>query len=212
MMMVGMLRRCGRIVTAGLCGCLSLAAQVIRFESGGLEYQALSRDGVTIMYAHLPAQVREYTIVQATVTNGSAEACVVQPELFAFRFPDGREVRASGAESVIDNLLSRANRNDVIRLVSTYEISLYGLTRFRSTNGYEQRRQAAQAALAPTRLSAAAAASAIAFVETKLRPGESTDGALFFPARGRPLEGSRLIVEACGRRFEFDPEPASVSR
>lgn len=207
-----MLRWLRLVLAVGWAGSCVLSAQVIRFESGGLEYQTLSRNGVTIMFAHLPAQVREYTIVQVAVSNGSEAACTVQPEMFAFRFPDGREVRAGSAESVIANLLSRASRTDVIRLVSTYEISLYGLSRFRSTNGYEQRRQAAQAALAPTRLSAAAAASAIAFVETKLKPGESTDGALFFPARGRPLEGSRMVVEACGEQFEFEPEPAPASR
>ena len=211
-MMNRMLRWFRLILAAAWAGGCVLTAQVIRFESGGLEYQTLSRNGVTIMFAHLPMQVREYSIVQAAVSNGSEAACTVQPEMFAFRFPDGREVRAGSAESVINNLLNRASRTDVIRLVSTYEISLYGLSRFRSTNGYEQRRQAAQAALAPTKLSAAAAASAIAFVETKLKPGESTDGALFFPARGRPLEGSRMVVEACGQQFEFEPEPPSSSR
>jgi hypothetical protein len=60
-----------------------------------------------------------------------------------------------------------------------------------------------------TKLSAAAAASAIAFVETKLKPGDSTDGAVFFPAKGRSLEGSRLRVTACGQLFEFDVEPAN---
>jgi len=207
-----MLRWFRLILAVAWAGGCALTAQVIRFESGGLEYQTLSRSGVTIMFAHLPMQVREYSIVQAAVSNGSEAACTVQPEMFAFRFPDGREVRAGSAESVVNNLLNRASRTDVIRLVSTYEISLYGLSRFRSTNGYEQRRQAAQAALAPTKLSAAAAASAIAFVETKLKPGESTDGALFFPARGRPLEGSRMVVEACGEQFEFEPEPPSSSR
>jgi hypothetical protein len=188
---------------------LAAPAQVIRFESGGLNYQTLSRGGLTTMYAHLPSQVREYTIVQAAVTNGSKVVCTVQPEAFAFRFPDGRDLRAEGAEAVVTNLLEKASRNDVIRLIATYEIGLYGLSRYKSTSGYEQRRQAAQAIMTSTKLNAAAAASAIAFVETKLKPGDSTDGAVFFPAKGRPLEGSRLRVTACGQLFEFDVEPAS---
>ena len=188
---------------------LAAPAQVIRFESGGLNYQTLSRGGLTAMFAHLPSQVREYTIVQAAVSNGSKMVCTVQPEAFAFRYPDGRELRAEGAEAVVTNLLEKASRTDVIRLISTYEIGIYGLSRYKSTSGYEQRRQAAQAAMASTKLSAAAAASAIAFVETKMKPGDSTDGALFFPAKGRPLEGSRLRVAVCGQLFEFDVEPAN---
>ena len=195
-------------LAALVVACLAAPAQVIRFESGGLNYQTLSRGGLTTMFAHLPSQVREYTIVQAAVTNGSKMVCTVQPEAFAFRYPDGRDLRAEGAEAVVTNLLEKASRSDVIRLISTYEISLYGLSRFKSTSGYEQRRQAAQAVMTSTKLNAAAAASAIAFVETKLKPGDSTDGAVFFPAKGRPLEGSRLRVNACGQLFEFDVEPA----
>jgi hypothetical protein len=196
-------------LAALIVASLAASAQVIRFESGGLNYQTLTRGGLTAMFAHLPSQVREYTIVQAAVSNGSKMVCTVQPENFAFRYPDGRELRAEGAEAVVTNLLEKASRTDVTRLVATYEIGLYGLSRYKSTSGYEQRRQAAQAAMVSTKLSAAAAASAIAFVETKLKPGDSTDGALFFPAKGRTLEGSRLRVNACGQLFEFDVEPAS---
>jgi hypothetical protein len=188
--------------------CAGAFAQVIEFESGGMRYQTLSRNGLTIMFAHMPAQVREYSIVQATVTNGSNAVYTVHPEDFAFRFPDGREVRADGAQVVVSNFMQNAGRNDVIRLVNTYEMGLYGLTRFKSTNGYEQRRQAAQAEVSSTRLKAAAAASAIIFVEMKLKPGESTDGAVFFPTRGRQLEGSRLRVTTGGQVFEFKPEAA----
>jgi hypothetical protein len=193
-------------MVSALCAGGLASAQVIEFESGGLRYQTLSKNGVTIMYAHLSLQVREYNIVQATVTNGSSVVCTIRPEDFVFRFPDGREVRAAPAQMVVTNFLERAGRNDVIRLVSTYEMSLYGLSRYKSTSGYEQRRQAALAEVTSTKLKAAAAASAIAFVETKLKPGESTDGALFFPARGVPLTGSKLQVTAGGQRFEFNTE------
>jgi hypothetical protein len=181
-------------------------AQVIEFESNGLKYQTLSKNGVTIMYAHLPAQLREYSIVQAAVSNGSKIATTVRPESFAFLLDDGREVSGTPADTVIAMLLDKGSRGDVIKLVSTYEISLYGLARYRFTSGYEQRRQAAQATLTSTKLVAAATASAIAFVEVRLKPGESTDGALFFATHGKPRPGSRMRVKAAGQLFEFDPE------
>ncbi len=194
-----------------LISTASLAsAQVIEFESGGLRYQTLSKNGVTVMYAFLPIEVRDYSIVQATVSNGSGSVCAVKPEDFAFRFPAGKELRAASAQSVVTELMDRAGRNDVIRLVSTYEVSLYGLSRYQSTSGYEKRRQAALAEVTSTRLKAAAAASAIAFVEIKLKPGESTDGALFFPNRGAPFAGSVLRAVAGGQIFEF--KPAAVTR
>jgi len=191
-----------------LLASFAASAQVIEFESAGLRYQTLSRNGVTIMYAHLFMQVRDYSIVQATVTNGSGGVCTIRPEDFMFRFPDGREVRAAPAQTVVTEFLEKAGRNDVIRLVSTYEMSLYGLSRYKSTSGYQQRRQAALAEVSSTKLKAAAAASAIAFVEMKLKPGESTDGALFFPTRGAPLTGSQLRVSTGGELFEFNTETA----
>ena len=54
---------------------------------------------------------------------------------------------------------------------------------------------------------AAAAASAIALVETRLAPGQSTDGAIFFPNDGKPLGPGRLQVRVAGEMFEFDSEP-----
>ena len=192
-------------------GCLlaSASAQVIEFESGGLRYQTLSKNGVTVMYAHLPSQVRDYSIVQVAVSNGATGACLVRPEDFAFYREGGLAVRAAPAEKVVNEFLERASRDDVIKLVATYEIGLYGIGRIRSTNGYEKRRQAAVAELGSAKLKAAAAASAIALIETKLKPGESTDGAIFFPASGRPLAGLRLAVTVGGQRFEFEVESAT---
>ena len=95
--------------------------------------------------------------------------------------------------------------DDVIRLVQTYELTLYGLSRYKSTNGYEQRRQAAFAEVSNTKLKAAAAASAIAFPTVKLAPGQSTDGALFYATQGRPLGAGRLSIRAAGDTFAFDP-------
>ena len=105
-------------------------------------------------------------------------------------------MKATPARQVIDNLISKAGRNDVIKLVAAYESSLYGLQKFKSTNGYEARRQAAFAEVQSAKIKAAAAASAIAFVQTKLTPGQSTDGAVFYEtagqaARRRETDGGR---------------------
>jgi hypothetical protein len=52
-------------------------------------------------------------------------------------------------------------------------------------------------------MKAAAAASAIILVPTRLQPGESTDGALFFVAQGKPLGEGRLVATVGSERFEF---------
>jgi hypothetical protein len=104
----------------------------------------------------------------------------------------------------VTRLMQSGGRNDVIKLVQTYEISIYGLTRYNSTNGYEQRRQAAFGSVSSTKLKAAAAASAVAFSVTKLGPGKSTDGAIFFEHSGNGLGAGRLVVKAGGETFRFD--------
>lgn len=191
-------------VAVAVAFCAAVPAQVIEFESGGLKYQTMSRHGITVMFAHLPLHVREYAIVQVAVSNGSDRPCTTSPEDVTYRRNDGTQFHGTPAKTVVNRLLERAGRNEVIRLINTYEMGLYGIARFRSTSGYEQRRQAAQAELTSTRLKAAAAASAIALVETKLTPGQSTDGAVFFTTLGKPLGDGRLIVQIGGERFEFE--------
>jgi len=185
---------------------LSVCAQVIEFESKGLRYQTLTRNGVTVMFAHMPAHVREYAILQVAVSNGSGTAYLIRPEDFTYVRGDGVVLRASPARNVVEELIAKGNRGDVVGLVSTYEASLYGLSRMRSTNGYEQRRQAALAEVSSTRLKAAAAASAIALVSTRLAAGQSTDGAVFFPNDGKPLTAGRLVVKNSAGEFAFNPE------
>jgi hypothetical protein len=80
-----------------------------------------------------------------------------------------------------------------------------------STNGYEQRRQSAIGEFGGAKLKAAAAASAIAFVKAKLKPGESTDGAIFFHVDRKMMGAGRLVVRFGGETFEFDPIPAVVN-
>ena len=191
------------LIASLFCG---VQAQVIEFESGGLTYRTLSKNGVTIMFAHLPSHVHEYAILQVAVSNGSQAPSTIRPEDFSFHRQDGGVVSATPARTVVTALIEKANRHDVIKLVSTYEMGLYGIARFRSTNGYEARRQAALAEVSSTKIKAAAAASAIALVPTRLIPGQSTDGAVFFPAAGRPLGPGRLIVQAAGEIFDFGAE------
>ena len=75
----------------------------------------------------------------------------------------------------------------------------------KSTSGYEVRRQSALAEVSSTKLKAAAAASAIALVDTKLPPGDSTDGAIFFQTFAKPLGGGKLVVRTNTDTFAFKP-------
>ena len=186
-------------------------AQVIEFESGGLRYQTLTRRGLTIMFAHLPTQIREFAVIQVAVSNGSEEPVLIRPEDFRIETQAGTVIQAVPALYVINRLVRNASSDDVIKLVTTYEMGLYGLQRIRATNGYEQRRQAALAFTSSKKLKAAAAASAIAFVETELQPGDSTDGAIFYPTYNRPIGKSVLRAYVDGRVFEFKPvDPAEI--
>lgn len=182
---------------------LSAGAQVIEFESNGLKYQTLTRRGVTVMFAPLPAQIHEFAIVQVAISNGSPGPYTIRPEDFRYVHADGSAIRASSAERVVGELRERGTRNDVIKLVSNYESALYGMRNMRSTNGYEARRRAALAEVSSTRLKAAAAASALALVQSKLAPGETTDGAVFFPTDGKPLVAGHLVVSTNTDIFEF---------
>ena len=185
--------------------CFPASSQVIEFESNGLKYQTLTKSGVTLMFAPLSPHIQGYTIIQVAVSNGSAGPYVIKPENFSYIRSTGDTIQASPARSVISMLIQKGSRSDVIKLVGTYETAFYGVSRMRSTNGYEQRRQAALAETS-TKLKAAATASAIALVQTKLAPGESTDGAVFFATDGKPLGPGHLEVHTNTDAFEFRQE------
>jgi hypothetical protein len=186
--------------------CLSIPGQVIEFESNGLKYQTLTKRGLTLMVAQLPGHVREFTILQVAVSNGSPGPYTIRPEDFSYKKDDGTELHAWPARDVVQLLREKGGRGDVMKLVSAYETALYGIPHMRVANAYESRRQAALAEVASTKLKAAAAASAIAFVQTKLLPGESTDGAVFFGAEGKAFGSGRLIVRTNTDVFEFQTE------
>jgi hypothetical protein len=180
-------------------------AQVIEFESHGQKYQTLTKSGVTIIFSHLANHLHEYAIVQAAISNGSAAPYVIRPEDFNYVRGDGNIVRATNATEVIQMLMQKGNGSDVVKLITTYEASVYGNTHYKATNGFEQRRQAALA-FGGTKLKAAATASALALGVTKLLPGESTDGAVFFANEGKALIGGRLLVRTNTDVFEFNTE------
>jgi len=193
--------------------CAAAAGQVIDFDSGGLHYKTLTRSGVTIMYAVLPAHVRKWAVLQVSVSNGSQKPCTIAPADFSFQNPNGAVVTATDADAVVSSLLHRAGRGDVIHLVTAYEAAVYGNTRLRTNNGYEARRRDALAEVSSAKIKAAAAASALALVSTKLAPGASTDGAIFFENEGKPLGPGKLLVHAAAETFEFnnDQPPPSKS-
>lgn len=178
----------------------------IEFESHGMLYEALTKNGITVMFAPLPPHIKDYNIIQVTVTNGSLVAWTVKPADFTFARQDGSILQAVSADEVVESLLQKASRNDVIKLQLLYEDSIYALSNFRSTNGYEQRREAAMAQFVNRGFKAAAAASAITLVPTKLKPGDSTDGAVFFENRTKDknLGTGRLLAHTCGESFAFE--------
>jgi hypothetical protein len=176
------------------------------FESHGLEYDALTRNGITVMFAQLPSRLKEFNIVQITVTNGSLVTWTVRPNDFSFIRSDGSSLTSVSADYVVEALMARADRDDVIKLELLYENSISGLANFRSTNGYEKRREAAMAQFVNRGFKAAAEASAIAFAATRLKAGDSTDGAVFFPNRTKQkdLGAGRLVAHTCGETFIFE--------
>jgi hypothetical protein len=192
-------------VALAVCLCPRPArGQALTFESGGLTYQTLTQDGLTVMFAPLPNRIREYFVLQIAVLNGSETVRTIQPEDFRYVGADGFLAQATAAGMVVQDFMRRGGRNDLIRLVNIYEMGLYGLTRFQSTSGYEVRRQHALAEQSSLRLKAAATASAIVLVPTKLKPGESTDGAIFFPLNNRVFGPGRLVATAGSAYFEFE--------
>jgi hypothetical protein len=191
------------LLAASLAACATLSAQIIPFESNGLLYKTLTKGGVTVMFAYLPAHLKEYSIMQVSISNGSPIAWAIKPEDFSYRQQDGIVWQASPALAVVNNLLAKAGRHDVIKLVTTYERGVYGNEHMQTTNGYESRRQSALAEGVSARLKAGAAASALALVATKLQSGESTDGAVFFPSNGKVLGPGTLVVHTGGEFFEF---------
>src|SRR3984957_12323628 len=132
------------LLAASLAACAALflpviSAQIIPFESNGLLYKTLTKGGVTVMFAYLPAHLKEYSIMQVSISNGSPIAWAVKPEDFSYRQQDGTVWQASPALSVVNSLLAKAGRHDVIKLVTTYERGVYGNEHMQTTTAMNPR-------------------------------------------------------------------------
>jgi hypothetical protein len=181
--------------------------QVIEYEANGLKYQTLSRRGLTVIVTHMPNHVAGFGLIQVSISNGSDIYWTVQPEDFSY-IKQEVPMTAIPAGQVVDVLLDKGTHSDVVKLVTSYENSLYGIPHMRSTNGYEQRRQNAMSQGINARLKAAATASAIALAQTRLAPGQSTDGSIFIPLTHdlKTLAGGHLVFRANGETFEFNAD------
>lgn len=179
-----------------------VAAQVIQFESNGMDYQVLTHDGLTLMCAAMPFKTSRYAVMHVAVSNGSRETWQVDAADFVFEYKDGTVVRAVSEERVVGDFFRTAGRSELLKLQTAYEKALYNNQYIRPNNTYEKRRLSALA-FGPKGLKASAAAAAITFVSGKVGPGDSTDGALFFPTDGRQLGQGRMIATLGPVSFEF---------
>src|SRR5215468_9317906 len=123
---------------AAILAC-TLSAQVLEFDSNGLHYRALTKGGVTVMYAPIATRVLGYSILQVSISNGSPVTWSFQPEDFRFDRESG-SVRALSANVVVGNVLDKAGHGDVDKLITAYESALYSNIKMHSTNGYEARK------------------------------------------------------------------------
>jgi hypothetical protein len=194
-----------RISVAALLCMAPGCAQVIEFEQNGLKYQTLTHGDVTVMYAHMPQHLKGYAMLQAAIANGSKLPCTVRPEDFSY-VRAGQDIPATPATSIVKMLMDRGDHEDVVKLTLAYESVLYGFNRMKFTNGYELRRQNFLSYGVSAKLKAAAEASAIVLVPTKLRPGESTDGALFFRNDAKTLTGGHITFRVSGEVFNFNDD------
>lgn len=180
-------------------------AQVIEFEQNGLKYQTLTRGEVTVMFAHMPQHLKGYSMLQVAIANGSKLPCTVRPEDFDY-VRQNQEVPGTPATSIVKMLMDRGDHEDVVKLTLAYESVLYGFNRMKFTNGYELRRQNFLSYGVSAKVKAAAEASAIVLVPTKLKPGESTDGALFFRNDAKLLTGGHVTFRVSGEFFKFNDD------
>src|ERR1700722_7096835 len=147
-----------------IAACVALGAaaylygQVIEYEANGLKFQTLSRKGLTIIVTRMPNHVAGFGLFQVSISNGSEIFWTVQPEDFAYARQD-MATAAISAGQVVDVLLDKGSHSDVVKLVTSYENSLYAIPHMRSTNGYEKRREGSMSYGINTKLKAAATAS-----------------------------------------------------
>ena len=167
-----------------------------------MAYQVQTHRGLTLMCAPMPLKTGRYALMHVAVSNGSGDTWQVSASDFAFEYGDGTVVRAATAQEVIGDFFRKAGRAELVKLQTAYEKALFNNQYIRPNNGYEKRRLSALA-IGPKGLKASAAAAAISFVSGKLAPGDSTDGAVFFPTAGRELGKGRFVATLDAGHFEF---------
>jgi hypothetical protein len=184
-----------------------IRAQTIEYEMNGRKYQTLSRRGLTVIVTHMPDHVAGFGLVQVSISNGSDFYWTIEPEGFSYIRPDITSTAIS-AEHAVDVMLDKGSHADVVKLVNSYENTLYAIPHMKSTNGYEQRRENSMTLGINAKLKAAATASAIALAQTRLAPGQSTDGSVFIPLNRemKTLAGGHLVFRSTGEMFEFNPD------
>src|SRR3984885_8754251 len=94
------------LLAAPLAGCAAVLphivfAPIIPLESNGRLYKTLTKDGVTVMFAYLPVHLKEYSIMQVLIANGSPISWTVKPEDFSYRQQDGTMWQPSPALTVV---------------------------------------------------------------------------------------------------------------
>lgn len=196
------------VIVATILGAAALVrAQVIEYEVNGMKYQTLSHQGLTVIVTRMPNHVAGFGIVQVSISNGSDKYWIVDPEGFAYVRPEAM-AKGISAGQVVNVLLDKGSHADVVKLVSSYENALYAIPHMRTNNGYEQRRENAMTIGINAHLKAAATASAIALAQTRLAPGQSTDGSVFIPLTHefKTLAGGHLVFHAASETFEFNPD------
>ena len=204
--MISQLLRTALLLSGLIWSSLDASAQVIAFENNGLKYQSLTRSGVTVMCARLPAELKEWGLVQIAIENGSDAYVTISPEDIAFDRGDGHTTPAGSADTVVADVLERGNHSDLVKLIKTYEDAIYNLPNMRLDNSYEKRREAALGFGTSAKFEAAAAASAIALVQTRIPPGQSTDGAVFFRFGSKTFPPGHIVVHNGGETFVFNQE------
>lgn len=180
----------------------AITAQIIEFQSNGLRYQAMTLNGLTLMFAPVDVTVKDYAVMQVSCFNGSGAERILKPTDFVFRSAGGASWRGAPESEVIQQFWKESDFGTVMKLQAAYEKALYGNEHIRPNNGYEARRRAAMAS-GNKAAKAAAAAGAISLVTARLGPGDSTDGAVFFPNGGEPLGQGQLTVRVGDDVFVF---------
>ena len=140
----------------------------IEFTSHGLEYEALpkraSRD------VRVPAATHQrFQYYSGHRNHGSPVSWTVKPADFSFVRQDGVVLASVSADQVVESMLQKAGRNDVIKLQLLYEDSIMRYRIFARQTDTSSAREAAMAQFVDRGFKAAAAASAITMVAISSR-------------------------------------------